>query len=166
MAGMLVAASTACGYQSTYVPPDDGRYRVVWRGDRLETVGPASIQHCSGDEIVERPPGLVATARSEPESTGWAGLALFASDDDDGGGDDDDEDGEAAGALAVIVGAIVLATAITGTAVGLAMSPAGRPRDNATTLRTMRMLNDQMKRAAAECASASSPPRFHRALIQ
>ncbi|MCH9681214.1 MAG: hypothetical protein K0V04_07270 [Deltaproteobacteria bacterium] len=150
-AALLLALSTACGYQSTYVPPDADHYRVVWRGNRLEMVGPPTIEHCIGNELVELPPGLASArdTRSEPSPPLWATASLHDDDDDD---DDDD----AAGVAQTIIGVVILSTAIASTALVLALAPAGRPRDNASALTTTRLRNDQIRRARKACTASSS----------
>ncbi len=41
-----LAGAAGCGYTSTYVPPDDGRARVVWRDGSAAALVPAQSEAC------------------------------------------------------------------------------------------------------------------------
>lgn len=158
MVGLLVVTTTACGYQSSYVPPDVDHYRVVWQRNKLAIVGPATIEHCVADQIISRPPGVSPYTHAVPPPV----LPWWALDDDDNDNDHDDgDDGdgiEGGGPLAVIVTAVVISTAVAGTALGLALAPAGRPRNNASTLTTARMHNVQLRSAREGCLATDYDP--------
>ncbi len=145
---LLITATTACGYRSSYVPPDQDRVRVVWQRNRLVTTGPAVVDRCDDQGLVELAPGLSRRPPPEPEpaSSLWIGFAQH---------DDDDDDSEL-GPLAAILGVVLVSTAVAGVSVGLAFAPAGRPGDNVQVLHAMHMRNAELEQARQQCQQTPS----------
>jgi hypothetical protein len=46
-AAALAVLLAGCGYKSEYVPPNDGRARGVWEGDKLVVTGPPTLPRCT-----------------------------------------------------------------------------------------------------------------------
>lgn len=176
---VLLAAITACGYTSEYVPPDDWRVRPVYQGNEVVVVGPAGPPLCADEAPAQPrpqgppPPVMVIDDRgywtpsvevhivhSGPHPhvhhpghplhpPGPHDAVLAGLSSSDSGGDGGGEGGEA---LAAILLALAL-LASSGVAVGLAADPAEQSGAVVAAVDRINQLNDVARRKMAECVA-------------
>jgi hypothetical protein len=154
-----------CGYRSAYVPPPDGRARMVWASGKLVAQMPPS-----GVQLCYREPGPGGTAPATPPIWGWPGAppnrppggrgvvwvpyvgppspgrpSGYVSESRSGG--ESSGKGEAVGVAVAILVVMPLVTA------GLALDPPGIDSKVAGAIDDVNWYNDSMRRAAVPCAA-------------
>jgi hypothetical protein len=68
---LALAALSGCVYRSTYVPPNDGRARLVWTGTEVSAYSPSTTPECLARvNLVKRVP-VSPWMALEPESDVW-----------------------------------------------------------------------------------------------
>jgi len=157
--GVLAVVTAGCqgcaGYQSSYVPLDDGYARLVWQGTRVTAVGSFELPSCvSPDYQAMRHPGPVQPARLQPgtgsEPDPWF-LTLHRVEVD-AAVSGESNDGSRVAAVALLAAATVAAA---GASIAIAAAPVGDPKQIAETIDAVNHHNDEVSWRRTQCPDPS-----------
>lgn len=181
-----LALATACGYTSTYTPPDGWRARPIYNGNDIEWIGATELPRCA-TEVAESatgwqgPPPMLLDDRGYwspgfhvhvihvgpplfpphgfiPSPPGPHNLFFAALRGGSRGTMSAGGGGNGKGAgMVFALAAAIAVVASSGIAIGLAADP---PEDNevAESIDGINRFNDQARRKIAECYQAAAAP--------
>ena len=176
----VCAVAQACSYNTTYVPPDDSRARVVWRGRGLQVIPGAPSPRCAAATtesdaapargvrrervVIAGPNGVhvpvwILVGPYRVRHTGAAGAVAPAVSGRGsaraGGGGLGSGGGGGGGAVVLAVVLAVAAAASSAVAIGLSVSDPEDDEIVAAAIDEVNASNDVRRRMLRACASSS-----------
>lgn len=168
---LLGTWATGCSYQSSYVPPQDGRARPVWTGDQIAVHAPKKLPGCKGVPANAPPPS--AKYKVPHDDDGYyrpgprvrVGVVIVhhhhhptivhipAAHGASSSSSSSNTDGGEALVVVLAVGAIVAFPFI---ALGLAMGHPEPEDDVATAIDRVNRFNDEAREREAYCGAVAA----------